>query len=782
MSHTELVAFRTAAPGLRPGDLLVAACRGEERLGALYRFELELLTRRADLDPEALLYAPARVGLGPAAERRWLGGALGGLTRAAEPDPQGFLRLSVTLEPRLIALAGARRSRALRGLTVLDLTRRLLAEVGLLEGPDLRFGPELLEQARRTPPRTRAALPVHDLLVQEGESDLAFLLRHLEREGLSLWFELNETGAERVVVGERLPAPAGAPLALTRLRETRLRLPGAVSVLPGGQPGAEGLGLRAVRAGGGPTRAEVDALWQTEVQARHLAGLRAEELLARAVRWTGQAAPGAGPLAGATAPGAPALRVVAAAQRIEQTFAPDGSCTGGAGESLVEALRADLPFRPARTTPWPAAADLGAVLAQGALRARAAGKPAAAADSAAAPAPPPVPASEPALAGLGPLPGPGLGMPRADDDDDNRDLGVGDTDNRDLWSTFLEAYGQVRGTPLALAAKVPTETVDTLKDKLKEILPAGDSFETYENRVTLFEGAYGGGYVVNLGDSMQVVVGDQGAYTEGKQSRTVTRFDEIHEETSADEQDSTSYVKQTTERLEGHWSESVTKLTQYMKETTSVGREVVSNTNVGGDIVENTNVGGTLTGNTNVGGILSDTTNATTTAIIENVAVNNVNSIYGVSNEATTGGLLQEQTNAGVIIGATVAGMINEAVTAGMVNNQNIVAFTNEVTVGDRIGVLGGNAVEINLGPTKMDVFLGLALDVAVGLALGVFGGLKLDIVIGGTGEIVIGENFSMILGHQTDMGIGAITKIYVNDTGTGLTRKNMALKDDLGG
>lgn len=785
---SELVQFQSGARGVAPGDLRVTGLRGEERLGAPYRLELELITRRADLDPDALLYAPARVGLRDDDAWRWLGGALTALTLAAEPDPHGWRRLSVVLEPRLAALRGARRSRVLRDLSGLDLARKLLAEAGLLDGPDLRCEPELLEQARRTPPRTRACLPVHDLLTQEQETDLDFLLRHLEREGIALWFEPNEAGAERVVLGERPPLTGAAPLALTRVREARLRLPSAVSVIPGGQPGVEGLGTRAVRPGGAPPRVELDALFQTESQARHLAGVRAEELLARAVRWTGVAAPGTGPLRAVSAPRLPAsaaLRVVAATHQVAQDFAPDGACLRAAGETVVEALRAELPFRPARLTAWPATADLGAVLAQGVLRARAA-----------APAPAGLahlpgetslpgkvaPAPEPALAGAGPLPGPGLGMPEADSDDDTRDLGAGETDNRALWDAFQTAYGGVVGTPVATAAHVPVRSKEQMQDALTSVLADGESFEAFENRATVFEGAYGGGYSVSMGDSAELTVGNQGSYAEGKQSKEVAKFERIYEDTEATRVESTSLVKETMERLEGHWSESVTKLTQYVKETTSVGREIVSNTNVGGDIVENTNVGGTLTGNTNVGGILSDTTNATSALIVENVGINTVNSIYGATSEATTAGLIQEQTNAGVIIAATVAGMVNEAVTAGMVNNQNIVAFTNEVTVGDRIGVLGGNAVEINLGPTKMDIFLGLALDVAVGLALGVFGGVKLDIVIGGTGEIVIGENFSMILGHQTDMGIGAITKIYMNDTGTGLTRKNMALKDDLGG
>ena len=60
LSHAETVSqelalFHTVAPGLRPGDLRVAALRGQELLGGLYGFELELLTRRADLDAEALL-------------------------------------------------------------------------------------------------------------------------------------------------------------------------------------------------------------------------------------------------------------------------------------------------------------------------------------------------------------------------------------------------------------------------------------------------------------------------------------------------------------------------------------------------------------------------------------------------------------------------------------------------------------------------------------------------------------------------------------------------------
>lgn len=781
LSHAETVSqelalFHTVAPGLRPGDLRVAALRGQELLGGLYGFELELLTRRADLDAEALLYAPARLGLRQQGAWRWLGGALSALERQAEPDAQGFLRLTAVLEPRLVALRGARRSRALRGLSALDLTRRLLAEVGLLEGPDLRFAPELLEQARRTPPRTRPTLPVHDLLAQERETDLDFLLRHLEREGLTLWFEANEAGAERAVIGERLPWAETPAAPLTRVRELRARLPRAVAVLPAGQPGVEGVGERPVRPGGAPTRTEVDALWQTETQARHLAALRAEELLAREARWIGQAAAPLAPLSRASVPGHPALGVTLSELRLLQAFDAEGECTGAEVECRVEALRADRPFRPARATPWPATADLGAVLAQGALRARptraAASPPATMAPGTPATSAPASPAPELALAGAGPLPGPGLGMPEVDADDSVRGDADGLTDNRDLWTKLLAGYELAKSTVDTTALKIPLVSKADLESKFAEIVPRGDTFATFENRASAFEGAYGGGYTVNLGDGAEVSVGDSGSWSEGKQSREVTRFETIYERTTADESESESFVSETTERLEGHWVESTTRLSQYQEETLSVGGRVVSNTNVGGAIVENTNVGGTLTSNTNVGGVVAENLNTPMTAIIENVALNNANSIYGVSSEAVAAGVTQEQKVVGVSMEGTIAGMINSYVIAG---------FTNEVVVGERCTISGGNAIDINLGPTKLDTFFGAALDVAVGVALGLFGGVKLDIVIGGTGEIVIGENFGMTIGHQFEMGIGGKTEVGLAKNGIGLKKDSKYFNECLG-
>lgn len=746
--HT--LAFATDAPGWGPHDLQVLELRGEERLGGPYRFELELAASRP-LELEPLLYAPARLGLAG----RWLGGVLTALERTDDS------RLTAVLEPRLVALRGARRSRTLRELSVLDLTRRLFAEIGLLEGPDLRFGPELAAAETTTPPRTRPVVPVHALLAQENETDLDFLLRHLEREGLTCWFEPNETGAERLVVGEALPASdASSPLA--RVREARRRLPRAVAVHPAGQPGVEGVGERPVRPGGAPARIEVDALWQTEAQARHLARVRAEELLAHETRWTGQVELPLGPLATVTAPGAPPLVVV----RVEHS----------PGRTTVEALRADRPFRPTRRTPWPAAVDLGLVMAQGALRARP------------VPAPPPPPSravrEQPALAGAGPLPGPGLGMPEADADDNVRGDEDGLTDERNLWSRLLFGHKKALSTysvDTIEKLKIPRTTEAELRAKFEEVIPDEDDFDQFENRASAFAGAYGGGYEVNLGDGALVSVGDSGTWSEGKQLREVTKFEDIKEKTSADSLESTSYVHETTERLEGHWSESTTLLTQHMKEITSVGREMVSSTNVGGDIVENTNVGGTLTSNTNVGGILAENTNATTTAIIENVGVNNSMSNYVISTESVTAGVLQEQTNAGLSMGGTIAGMINEYVFAGMTNTQNMAAFSNEVSLGEKVSLSGGNSVDIALGPTAANVTLGLVLDVALGLQLGLFGGVKLDIAIGGVGNIIIGENFGMTIGHQTDMGIGAKTEIGLAKNGKGLTKKTEYFNECLG-
>ena len=148
-------------------DFQVFAFDGREAIGQPYRFQLELVSERPDWPLESLLHRRAFLALGPADL-----GVHGQIAAVAQGDSGHRLtRYRIELVPRLAYLAHRTNSRIFQGLSVPEILAHLLQEHGILDG-DYRFalGPT------RYPPRAYC--------VQYGESDLAFLTRLCEEEGL----------------------------------------------------------------------------------------------------------------------------------------------------------------------------------------------------------------------------------------------------------------------------------------------------------------------------------------------------------------------------------------------------------------------------------------------------------------------------------------------------------------------------------------------------------------------------------------------------------------------
>lgn len=148
-------------------DFQILAFEGTEAIGRPYRFQLELVSERPDWPLESLLHRRAFLGLGPGDA-----GIHGQIAAVAQGDSGHRLtRYRIELVPRLAYLAHRTNSRIFQGLSVPEILAQLLQEHGILEG-DYRFalGPTVY--------------PTRDYCVQYRESDLAFLNRLCEEEGL----------------------------------------------------------------------------------------------------------------------------------------------------------------------------------------------------------------------------------------------------------------------------------------------------------------------------------------------------------------------------------------------------------------------------------------------------------------------------------------------------------------------------------------------------------------------------------------------------------------------
>ncbi|TWI56784.1 type VI secretion system secreted protein VgrG [Pseudomonas duriflava] len=158
-------------------DFQVLSFEGYEALNQTYRFDIELVSERPSLDLGSLLHKPAYFAFGPA------GCGVHGLVYRAEQGDSGkrLTRYRLSLVPQLAYLAHRTNQRIFQQLSVTKIIESIFKEHGLFEGA-YRF------QLGKT------VYPPRDYCVQYDESDLHFIQRLCEEEGLSYHFQHSGSG------------------------------------------------------------------------------------------------------------------------------------------------------------------------------------------------------------------------------------------------------------------------------------------------------------------------------------------------------------------------------------------------------------------------------------------------------------------------------------------------------------------------------------------------------------------------------------------------------------
>ncbi|QOF86000.1 type VI secretion system tip protein VgrG [Pseudomonas sp. ADPe] len=176
-------------------DLQVLEFHGREALNQPYRFDIELVSERPDLDLESLLHKGAYLDLGQGH------GIHGQLHRVAQGESgKRLTRYQVSLVPRLAYLAHRHNQRIFQQLTVPQIIARVLEEHGILaDAYRFQLGPTVY------PPR--------DYCTQYDESDLHFVQRLCEEEGLHYHFEHSPDGHLLVFGDDQTAFPKLAPVA-----------------------------------------------------------------------------------------------------------------------------------------------------------------------------------------------------------------------------------------------------------------------------------------------------------------------------------------------------------------------------------------------------------------------------------------------------------------------------------------------------------------------------------------------------------------------------------------
>lgn len=176
-------------------DLQVLALTGREAISQPFVFDVELVSEQPALDLETLLHKPAFLQLSPDGS-----GIHGQIHRAAQGDSgKRLTRYSVTLRPQLAYLAHRINQRIFQNLSVPKIIGQVLEEHGI--------------QSNAYEFKVGSVYPERIYCVQYDESDLHFIQRLCEEEGIHYHFQHSSTAHKLVFGDDQTVFPKLAPVA-----------------------------------------------------------------------------------------------------------------------------------------------------------------------------------------------------------------------------------------------------------------------------------------------------------------------------------------------------------------------------------------------------------------------------------------------------------------------------------------------------------------------------------------------------------------------------------------
>ncbi|MDL0438395.1 type VI secretion system tip protein TssI/VgrG [Stutzerimonas frequens] len=158
-------------------DFKVLEFQGREAISQPYRFDLDLVSERPDLDLESLLHRPAFLAFAPD------GSGIHGLVHQAAQGEFGqrLTRYRLTLVPQLAYLAHRTNQRIFQHLSVPQIVAQVLEEQGIqADAYRFQLGPVIY--------------PEREYCVQYDETDLHFIQRLCEEEGIHYHFQHSASG------------------------------------------------------------------------------------------------------------------------------------------------------------------------------------------------------------------------------------------------------------------------------------------------------------------------------------------------------------------------------------------------------------------------------------------------------------------------------------------------------------------------------------------------------------------------------------------------------------
>lgn len=185
----------------------ISAMKGEETLSSPYEFELDLMSKKADVPLDKMLNEKAWIAIRQSVPLS--GGKRGtkvfkihGMLSSFEvlEKVNDYIKYRAILVPRLWKCSLITQCKVFQDMTVPEVVKKVLTDAA---GAALKDGDDLDNRLSKTYAK-------REFIIQYNESDLDFIHRWLEHEGIYYFFEQSESG-EKIVLADTKDAYAKLP-------------------------------------------------------------------------------------------------------------------------------------------------------------------------------------------------------------------------------------------------------------------------------------------------------------------------------------------------------------------------------------------------------------------------------------------------------------------------------------------------------------------------------------------------------------------------------------------
>lgn len=184
---TKEVIFRFFCDKLPDSTFSLVRLDGREALSSLFQFRLDLVAESAEVDPSEIVNHPARIEFEREGDISYYHGIVP-LFEQRDRGPE-FVNYHALLVPRLYLLTLTRQSMVFLDQTVPEIVEQVLKNNQFKDEEDYKF-------------KVTRPGPKREYVVQYEETDLDFVQRLLEAEGICYFFEHTEKG-HRVIITDK---------------------------------------------------------------------------------------------------------------------------------------------------------------------------------------------------------------------------------------------------------------------------------------------------------------------------------------------------------------------------------------------------------------------------------------------------------------------------------------------------------------------------------------------------------------------------------------------------